>query len=36
MSQSNATISTSGLQQGVYFVQIDTDHGTTTQKIIIE
>jgi len=36
MNQTNATISTSGLQEGVYFVQIDTDHGTTTQKIIIE
>jgi hypothetical protein len=36
MNQTNATISTSGLQKGVYFVQIDTDHGTTTQKVIIE
>ena len=36
MNQSNATISTSGIQHGVYFVQIVTDHGTTTQKIIIE
>ncbi|MCF6342178.1 MAG: T9SS type A sorting domain-containing protein, partial [Bacteroidales bacterium] len=36
MDQTNLTISTVGLERGVYFVQIDTDHGTTTQKIIIE
>ncbi|MCF6171057.1 MAG: T9SS type A sorting domain-containing protein [Bacteroidales bacterium] len=36
MDQSNATISTSNLESGVYFVQIDTEHGTTTQKIVIE
>ncbi len=36
MNQANATIATSELNKGVYFVQVDTDHGTTTQKIIIE
>lgn len=36
MDKTNATIVTSGLQKGVYFVQIDTDHGTTTQKVIID
>ncbi len=32
----NVTISTEALQAGVYFVNIETKNGTTTQKVVIE
>jgi hypothetical protein len=32
----DVTISTTDLSQGVYFVNIETTTGTTTQKIVIE
>ncbi len=36
MNVAKAQVNTSNFQSGVYFVQIDTNNGSTTQKIVIE
>jgi len=35
-NNTNTTIDISKFESGVYFIQIDTEHGTTTQKILIK
>ena len=36
MNDSNTQVDIGSFRSGVYFIQVDTDHGTTTQKFIVE